>query len=392
MIQTKSKNSIMQLLERYNHDTRTDKLNLTVGVYTDESGRCPILESVRDAEYYRVSNQTNKASFHLAGAPEFHQAVRKLLFSATGSGLEDHIEVIQTVGCSGALYLAGQLIYHYAPTSSIWLSSPTWENHTALLNSNRNNIRYYRYQPANPDELCIDTILEDLKLAQPGDFVLLHACCHNPTGIDPNPAQWKMLAEFCAERELIPLFDFAYQGFADSIEQDAEFLVPFSERLETFIVCNSFSKNMGIYDERTGALTLVFKDEAKRADWHRTVKGLIRNTYSMPPVHGSFIVSHIINDSVRFSRWQQELEGMCSDLHRRRGALFSELGRIGIANEVLTYRNQQGMFVCLNLSEEKIDLLRDQYGIYLLDTGRMCVASLSTANMPRFCETLSKVI
>ncbi|TCP66545.1 aromatic amino acid transaminase [Baia soyae] len=392
MIPTKPKNSIMQLLERYNQDTRTDKLNLTVGVYTDESGCCPILDSVRDAEYYRVSNQTHKASFHLAGAPEFHQAVRKVLFSSTGNSLEDHVEVIQTIGCSGALYLAGQLIKYYAPTSSIWLSSPTWENHTALLNSNVDHIRHYRYQPANQEELCIDTMLEDLQFAQPGDFVLLHACCHNPTGMDPNLAGWRMLAEFCAERELIPLFDFAYQGFAHSIEQDAEFLVPFSERLDTFMVCNSFSKNMGIYDERTGALTLVFKDETKRADWHKTVKGLIRNTYSMPPVHGSFIVSHIINDPVRFSRWEQELTGMCNDLHRRRGAFFSELDRIGIADQVLSYRKQQGMFVCLNLSEEKIGLLRDAYGVYLLDTGRMCIASLSTANMPRFCEILTKVI
>jgi aspartate/tyrosine/aromatic aminotransferase len=388
-----TKTSIMQLLERYKQDERPDKINLTVGVYTDESGVCPILDSVREAEAYRVTNQTSKASFNLAGAPEFQQAVRTVLFpTMSNSGDDHHVQVIQTLGASGALHLVGKLIDQYAPTARIWLSAPTWENHPALLSVHSGGFGYYRYLPANQDELCIDTILQDLQSANPGDYVLLHACCHNPTGMDPKPSQWKMLAEFCAERQLIPVFDFAYQGFAHSIQEDAELFVTFKEHLDTFIICSSFSKNMGIYDERTGALTLVFKEEEKLAEWFETAKKLVRSSYSLPPVHGGFIVSHIINDSQRFARWQQELAGMCEDLHRRRAAFFSELTKVGIQDKVLTYRHQQGMFVVLNLSQQQIQSLRDHEGVYLLDSGRISIASLSTENMPRLCEALLRVI
>ncbi|GEO28049.1 aminotransferase [Alicyclobacillus acidoterrestris] len=383
----------MQLLECYKQDPRTDKLNLTVGVYTNESGCCPILDSVRESEYFRVKNQTSKASFNVPGSTEYQQAVRTMLFPTQKSSSEDsNVQVVQTLGASGALHLAGRLINYYSPNAQIWLSLPTWENHPAVLNSHMGGFGYYRYQPANQEQLCIETILEDLKSAKPGDFVLLHACCHNPTGIDPTLSQWAILADFCAERKLIPLFDFAYQGFAHSIQQDAELFVTFRERVDMFLICSSFSKNMGIYDERTGAMTLVFKDTNRLADWYKTIKILIRSSYSMPPTHGSFIVSHIINDSFRFARWQQELADMRNDLQRRRSILFSEMTKHGIIDRILTYRQQQGMFLCLNLSEQIIDTLRDEYGIYILDSGRMSIASLSTANMPRFCEVLKRVI
>ncbi|MBR9663091.1 MULTISPECIES: aromatic amino acid transaminase [Bacillus cereus group] len=392
-MQSKKKNSIMQLLELYNQDTRVDKVNLTAGIYTDESGNCPILESVREAEYYRIKNQINKASFNLTGATEFHKAVRTILFPTIEDSIEnDKIQVIQTLGASGALHLAGQLINQYNPSARIWLSSPTWENHLALLSSHSGGFGSYRYQPANQEQLCIDTIIEDLQFASPGDFVLFHVCCHNPTGIDPNLSQWEILADFCAERKLIPLFDFAYQGFAHSLQQDAKPFTIFKERLDMFLICNSFSKNMGIYDERTGALTLVFKDTEKLKRWYKTVKELIRGSYSMPPVHGSFIVSHIINDSSRFDHWQREVEGMCKDLQQRRNSFFSELSNVGIIDEIMPYRKQNGMFLYLNLSEEKIESLRNKHGIYLLDSGRMCLASLSTANMSKVAEVIKRVI
>ncbi|UOF90064.1 aromatic amino acid transaminase [Fodinisporobacter ferrooxydans] len=390
---TRTKTSIVQLLERYNQDPRVDKLNLTVGVYTDESGRCPILDSVREAEYFRVKNQASKASFNLAGTIEYQQAVRTILFPTMINRREDsNVQVIQTLGASGALHLVGRLINHYFPTARIWLSSPTWENHPAVLNSHMGGFGYYRYQPANQEQLCMETIFEDLQSARPGDFVLLHACCHNPTGIDPTLSQWEKFADFCAERKLIPLFDFAYQGFAHSLQKDAELFIAFRERLDMFLICSSFSKNMGIYDERTGALTLIFKDTNKLEDWYKTIKILIRSSYSMPPTHGSFIVSHIINDTLRFAHWQQELAGIRNDLQRRRSILFSEMSKFGIIDKVLSYRQQQGMFLCLNLSQQEIDSLRDKQGIYILDSGRMCIASLSIANMPRFCEALMCVI
>ncbi|UIR30716.1 aromatic amino acid transaminase [Priestia flexa] len=393
MIKSQKKTNIMQLLEQYSMDKRIEKVNLTAGIYTNEDGVSPILESVKEAEYYRTKNQVSKASFNISGAAEFHQAVRTVLFPDTkGINEDEYTEVTQTLGASGALHLAGRLIKHYAPQAKIWLSSPTWENHPALLESHLGGFGYYGYQAANKDQLCLNTMLDDLQQANPGDFVLLHVCCHNPTGIDPTSFDWKLLADFFAKRKLIPLFDFAYQGFANSIQKDAEPLTIFKKYVDTLIICNSFSKNMGIYDERTGALTLVFKDREKLAHWKKTLRGLIRGSYSMPPVHGSFIASHIINDTGRFAHWEKEVESIRNDLDQRRSLFFSELSNNGIIDEIMPYRQQKGMFLYLNLSQEKIESLRENYGIYLLDSGRMCIASLSTADMERVAKAMMNVL
>ncbi|SFS59241.1 aromatic amino acid transaminase [Marininema halotolerans] len=393
IIEKQKEFSIMQLIDRYNNDERQNKLNLTVGVYTDQSGCCPILDSVREAEYYRAKNQISKATFSLTGASEYHEAVRNVLFpSMREYGIHHNIQVVQTLGASGALHLVSRLIKYNSPTARIWISTPTWENHPALLSDHSHNFGFYRYQPANQEELCLDSVLEDLHSASPGDFVLLQACCHNPTGMDPDLSQWNRLADFCAERRLIPLFDFAYQGFAHSIEQDAALFDIFRDRLDKFLICSSFSKNMGIYGERTGALTFVFRDEKELKDWINISKELIRSSYSTPPIHGSFIVSHIINDPIRFTNWQQELTGISKDLQRRRTMFFSELTKAGIIDRVLPYRKQNGMFLCLDLSQEKINSLRENHGIYFLNSGRISIASLSISNMPRFCEALKDVV
>lgn len=380
------------MLAQYHQDPRTDKLNLTAGIYTDPSGNSPVLESVREAEYFRIRHQDTKASFYMDGAPEFQQAVHRLLFpSGEEGGSDHHVQVIQTVGSSGALYLVGRMIQHDAPAARVWISAPTWENHAALLSSRPDQLGYYRYQSADSDQLCMKTILEDLEAARPGDFILLHACCHNPTGMDPSLSQWRELAAFCAARGLIPLFDFAYQGFAQSAEQDAELFTLFRAYSDRLIICNSFSKNMGLYNERTGALTLVFKDADKLTAWHNILKRIIRSTYSTPPAHGACIASHIINHPQRYARWQQELAEMRGDLQRRRSALFDKLEAVGLMETLLSYRRQQGMFLCLHLSPRSIEALREQHGIYLLDTGRMCIASLRMEAIPAFCLALGQV-
>lgn len=387
------RSSIMQLLERFRDDPRPNKMNLTVGIYSDESGLTPILETVHEAEYSRFINQTNKASFNLAGSDEFHRAVYALLFPSLPVGeIPPFIQVIQTLGASGALSLAAQLIQQHKPGSRIWLSSPTWENHPALLGGEQANFGYYRYQATNFDRLCLDSMMEDLMAAKAGDVVLLHVCCHNPTGIDPDLEQWEILARFCASRKLIPLFDFAYQGFSHSIQRDALPLALFMEKLDFMLVCNSFSKNMGIYDERTGALTLINRDIPQLKKWGNEAKLLIRSSYSMPPLHGSFIASYIINQPEVFERWQVEVSGMRDDLFRRRTAFLNALADSGILGQVLDYRCQQGMFLCLNLPVESIEYLRSEYGIYLLDSGRMCIASLAVSDIPHFCTALKGLV
>lgn len=388
-----ARSSIMQLLERYRQDQRPHKLNLTVGIYTDEFGVCPILGSVRHAEHYRIEHQTSKASFNLLGAAAYHRAVRAILFPTQPADQPcPNTQVIQTLGASGAIHLAGQLLGRHAPGARIWLSAPTWENHSALMSGLRGGYATYRHLAGSPQRLCLDTVLADLESAAPGDIVLLHVCCHNPTGIDPDPAQWAALANFCAERKLIPLFDFAYQGFACSIQEDAIPLSLFMARLDTLLICYSFSKNMGIYDERTGALTLICQDADQLARWTADIKILVRSSYSMPPLHGSFIASHIINDPRLLACWQQEVAEMRDDLKRRHAALLNCLDQACILEEVLSYRCQQGMFLCLDLTIVDIEHLRNQHGIYMLDSGRISVASLSLANMPRFCDALAHTI
>jgi len=386
------RSSIVQLLERYRQDIRTEKLNLTVGIYTDETGHCPILESVRQAERYLVEHQTSKASFNLIGADSFHRAVRAILFPSMSTNVDDpRIQVIQTLGASGALHLVGQLLERHTASARIWLCSPTWENHSALLGGHRTEFGFYRYQAESHERLCLEAIIEDLQAAKPGDIVLLHVCCHNPTGIDPNIGQWEALACFFAEKKLIPLFDFAYQGFAYSIQRDAAPLALFMEQLDTMFICNSFSKNMGVYDERIGALTLFCRDSIQLTAWSEAIKILIRSSYSMPPLHGSSIVSHIINDPDNFARWQYEVSDMRSDLQKRRAALFSVLTEVGIIDDILSYKQQQGMFICLNLSLSNIELLRIDHGIYLLDSGRVCIAGLGMNDIQRFCNALKDV-
>ncbi len=386
-----ARTTIMQLLERYRGDPRPDKLNLAVGIYTDESGHCPILDSVRAAELHRVAHQTSKASFNLAGAPDFHRAVRKLLLPDLSEADGAQVAVVQTLGASGALHLAAQLLARRAPGSRIWLSAPTWENHTALL-APHGRFGHYRYRAATRERFCLDSALSDLERAAPGDIVLLHVCCHNPTGIDPDPEQWAALARFCAERRLLPLFDFAYQGLARSLEQDCAPLALFREQVECMMVCSSFSKNMGIYDERTGALTLVSRDPARLARWSDDLRQMIRASYSMPPLHGSYIVSHLVNDPERHRAWRQEVELMRDDLNRRRQALLEALGAAGLRDAVLSYQRQQGMFLCLDLAPAALEQLRAEHGIYLLDSGRLSVASLARADMPRLCHALSDVL
>jgi aspartate/tyrosine/aromatic aminotransferase len=381
----------MQLVEKFKNDKRADKMNLTVGVYKDESGQSPILKSVKEAEKYCLETETTKASFNLIGSQTFHEAVKRLLFPSFSESEKKKIQVIQTVGSCGALYLVGQLINKIVPSARIWISNPTWENHWSLLHSHINEIYGYRYEPLNRKCLDIEKIMEDLKSSQSGDFVLFHASCHNPTGMDPTIKQWHELANFCKSNKLIPVFDFAYQGFKDTIQNDADIFKVFRQ-MDSFIVCNSFSKNMGLYDERAGALSFMCKDIEKLSYWVKCAKKFIRGNYSTPPMHGSSIVSCIINDPERYQSWQKEVDEMRESLIQRRNELFQALERIGIKGTILNYERQNGMFVCLDLSLSQIEQLRNDYGIYLLNSGRISVASLNSKKIIKLCTALQNIL
>lgn len=383
--------NIMQLVELFKNDTRTDKINLAIGIYVDESGDCPILTSVKEAEKYCCDIEKSKAKFNLIGDNNYHKVVKELLFPDFSKREKEDIQVIQTVGSSGALYIAGQLINKIAPNSKIWISNPTWENHKFLLYDDLSKVCEYRYEPFNKQRLCIEKIIEDLNSARKGDFILFHVCCHNPTGMDPSMEQWKQLSRFCKEKGLIPIFDFAYQGFKENLKKDANVFNIFKKDKNNFIVCNSFSKNMGLYDERIGALTFVFDDKTQSHHWIEIAKKIIRSTYSVPPIHGSSIVNCIINDTQRFKVWERELSIMRREVENRRTEFFKALEEMGIKQNILSYENQSGMFVCLNLSLAQIENLRKNYGIYILNSGRISIASLNAKKISRLCNALCNI-
>lgn len=388
---SKPQNSIMQLVEQFKNDKHINKMNLTVGVYMDQYGNCPILKSVKEAEEHCLEIEKSKVTFNMIGAKSYHEAVKQLLFPNFSKAEKENIQVIQTVGSCGALYLVGQLINKIKPTASLWLSNPTWENHRPLLESHVSEICEYRYEPLDKENLCVQKIMEDLQYSKAGDFVLFHACCHNPTGMDPTINQWQELAKFCKNHELIPIFDFAYQGFKDTIQSDAEVLNIFREEVNSFIVCNSFSKNMGLYDERVGALTFVFDNQEEVDCWLQCAKSLIRSSYSTPPIHGSSVVSCIINDSERFQLWQAEVDNMRKGLIQRRTEFFQKLDDVGMKERILNYENQNGMFACLNISLEQIEYLRNSQGIYILNSGRISIASLNSQKISKFCEAICNI-
>ncbi len=390
IVQPQQKNTIMQLLEKYKLDGRNNKMSLTAGIYMDETGESPILDTVKVAERFLVENQTCKAAFNMTGDVDFHRAVKKVVFPYFTEVEKKEICVIQTLGASGAINLIGQLVNQYAPLSRIWVSNPTWENHEPLLGHHLGGICHYKYVAEN-NKASVSKIMEDLQYSKPGDYVLFHASCHNPTGIDPDLYQWTELAKFCKDMRLIPIFDFAYQGFAYDLEKDTEVFGIFKQNVDDFIVCNSFSKNMGLYDERVGALSFIFTDQEKTNSWLQTTKRLIRSSYSIPPIHGGAVASHIINNDLLFKQWGEEVSGMRKDLERRRSDFFSALDCVGMKEDILDFDKQNGMFVCLKLTEEEIGTLREKYGIYMLDSGRISIASLNSKKIPMLCEAIKKL-
>lgn len=384
------KRKIMQLVEEYKNDIRNDKINLTLGVYMDKRGISPIFNTVKDAEQYLIDTESTKAKFNILGSDEFRFQAKKLLFPKFSIEQLQKVLLIQTIGSSGALSIIGEIISKKTPQSKIWLSDPTWENHEPIFSNNIENICMYRYSTIN-EMLNVDYIMEDLSNASEGDVVLFHACCHNPTGIICQNDQWTQLAKFCKEKKLLPLFDFAYQGFQNSIIEDTEVLNIFNNYVEEFIVCSSFSKNMGLYDDRIGTLSLVFTDNLKILNWEKELKKAIRSRYSIPPAHGSLIATTILSNEELRLKWITELQLAKEDIASKRKKVMKNLEELGILEKFIENKNQTGMFIYISVSEKQVDFLRDEYGIYMLDTGRISIASIDENKIDVFCNALKKI-
>lgn len=384
---------ILGLTDAFRKDPRTDKINLGVGIYKDEAGQTPVLRCVKKAEARLVQEQTTKNYLSIEGIEAYGQVVQQLLFGADAAIIADkRARTAQAPGGTGALRIAGEFIARQLDTNTIWISNPTWANHRAVFNAAGLEVKEYGYYNADAKDLDFDGMLADLAHAKAGDVVLLHGCCHNPTGIDPTAEQWEQLAKLSAEKGWLPLFDFAYQGFAKGIEEDAYGLRVFAEHNKELLIASSFSKNFGMYNERVGAFTLVAKDADTANTSFSQVKSIIRANYSNPPSHGANVVAIVANDPELYQDWLAELAEMRDRIQEMRTLFVEKLSSRGVNKDFSFIARQNGMFSFSGLNKEQVDRLRDEFGIYIVGSGRISVAGITKSNIDALCDALAAIV
>ncbi|MEL4378636.1 amino acid aminotransferase [Shewanella algae] len=384
---------ILGLTEAFKADPRTDKVNLGVGIYKDEAGQTPVLKSVKLAEAKLLEEEKTKSYLGIEGVALYNQAVQQLLFGKDNVIIADGRAVTaQAPGGTGSLRVAAEFVLSNTDSKTIWISNPTWANHKNIFETAGLEIKEYSYYQAETHDLDFDAMMTDLQQASEGDLVLLHGCCHNPTGIDLNINQWQQVAKLCAEKGLVPLFDFAYQGFGTGIEEDAQGLRAVAALVPELLVANSFSKNFGLYNERIGAVTLVAKDSESAVRAFSQVKRTIRANYSNPPAHGAMIVSTILNDGELNALWQQELTEMRQRIASMRTLFVESLKAEGVDRDFSFISRQNGMFSFSGLNKEQVARLKDEFGVYIVGSGRISVAGMTKTNMPVICKAIAKVL
>ena len=386
--------AILGLTEAFNKDPNPNKINLSVGVYQDADGKTPILKSVKEAERRLLDGETSKSYLPMHGIPEYGRYVRELLFGANHEILASGRSVtLQTPGGTGALRVAVDLLKRKFPGSGFWHSKPTWVNHPQIFQAADRRVEVYDYIDKAGTGLAFDAMIASLNKIPAGDVVLLHAGCHNPTGIDPERKQWRQIADIIQQRRLLPLVDFAYQGFGDGLEEDAIGLRELCRPGLELLVCSSFSKNFGLYCERVGALTLVAStsDAAQAALSHAKIS--VRVNYSNPPKHGAAIVAAILGDAELRPRWEKEVAEMRERIHSMRRLFVETMKKKSPGHDFSFIGRQRGMFSYTGLKSVQVDELRSKYSIYVVGSGgRINVAGMTKANMDRLCEAVASVL
>ena len=384
---------ILGLTEAFKADSRPEKVNLSVGVYVDDSGVTPVIPSVLEAERRLLEKAGSKGYLPIDGRPAYREAVRDLVFGA------DH-EIVasgrsataQTPGGTGALRVAADFLLQTGSSKTIWLSEPTWPNHPQIFAMAGFALRTYPYLDESGRRVDSDRMLGTLGSATPGDVVLLQGSCHNPSGVDPDPETWAATGEVVVERELLPIVDFAYQGFGFGLREDADWLAGLARPGLEFLVCSSFSKNFALYNERVGALTVVAADSGRAASALSHLKIAIRSNYSNPPAHGGDIVGTILADAALRVQWEVDLAGMRNRILGNRAALVDSLLAAGVPGDWEPIRRQRGMFALLGLSAGQVARLRDEFAVYVVGRGRINVAGLTAANLPHVVASVKAVI
>lgn len=384
---------ILGLTEEFKNDTRSDKINLGVGIYKDESGHTPVLSTVKKAEAILLEKETTKSYLSIPGTAEYGLAVQQLLFGADSAIISSkRAKTAQAPGGTGALRLAAEFIKRQLGDVKVWISNPTWANHNGVFTAAGLETVQYSYYNADTKDMDFEATLADLANATPGDIVLLHGCCHNPTGIDPDAAQWQKLAELCAAKQLLPMFDFAYQGFAKGVEEDAEGLRIFAKQCKELLVASSFSKNFGLYNERVGAFTLVAESSEQADTAFSQVKSIARVIYSNPPAHGAAVVTEILNDAALRSEWEQEVADMRDRIQEMRTLFVQTLKDLGVEADFSFIERQNGMFSFSGLSKAQVQRLKEEFAIYIVGSGRISVAGMTKANMQPLCKGIAAVL
>ncbi|MDV7210901.1 amino acid aminotransferase [Azotobacter beijerinckii] len=384
---------ILGLTEAFNADTRPTKVNLGVGVYYNEEGRIPLLRAVEEAEKARIAAHAPRGYLPIEGIGAYDQAVQKLLFGNNSALLADgRVVTAQALGGTGALKVGADFLKRLLPDAVVAISDPSWENHRALFESAGFRVQNYRYYDAVSHGLNRAGMLEDIKALPARSIVLLHACCHNPTGVDLSGDDWKRVLEAIREGGHVSFLDIAYQGFGDGIEEDAEAVRLFAESGLPFFVSSSFSKSFSLYGERVGALSIVTasKDEAARV--LSQVKRVIRTNYSNPPTHGASVVASVLNSPELRALWEAELAEMRGRIRSMRQALVEQLAAQGAKRDFGFVAQQRGMFSYSGLSAEQVERLRSEFGIYAVATGRICVAALNQRNLASVTQAIAQVL
>ena len=393
---------ILTLNEAFGKDPRPHKINLSIGIYFDDAGKLPVMRAVREAETEMLQHIGPRSYQPMEGAANYRSAVQTLLFGAQHEAvLSGRIATVQTIGGSGGLKVGGDFLKRYFPSANVWVSDPTWDNHRAMFEGAGFTVNTYPYYDAATGALNFAGMLQAFKgsgssAIPQGSIVLMHACCHNPTGVDLSAAQWAELIPVVKSRGLIPYLDIAYQGFGDGITEDASALLALTEAGISFFCASSFSKSFSLYGERCGALSVVCPDRAQAELVLGQMRATVRKNYSSPPTHGGQIVARVLQTPALFAQWSDELNGMRERIkamrQRLHAVLQAKLQTQLPGKDINYFLTQRGMFSYTGLSTAQVDALREEHAVYLVRSGRMCVAGLNSGNVEATAVAMAAVM
>ena len=385
-LQTATADAILALMVQYRDDPRPQKIDLGVGVYRTAGGNTPVLDVVKKAEQFLIDAQASKSYLGTAGAADFNSVMQTLIFG--GAADRSRLTTIQTPGGSGSLRVAAGMIMRAAPNTMVWTSEPTWANHVPLLGGAGLTLKPYPYYDSENHVLEIDAMLAALRIATTGDIVLLHGCCHNPSGLDPSVDDWVAITDVIVEKGLIPFIDMAYQGFANGLDEDAHAVRYMLGRVPEMIVSTSCSKNFGLYRDRVGTLSILSADAVTNDIVDSQVNNLVRTIYSMPPDHGAAVVSLILNDASMRAEWVVEVTKMRERLREMRNLLDKALAEKAPGHDFSHVIRATGMFCFLGLTRQQIMQLKTDFGIYMVNSSRINIAGITVENVSYLADSI----